>query len=114
MRISEWSSDVCSSDLELEVELVGELQHRSRVAGLGGGPLDADRVDALGEHGQALVDHAADDARGVEAATVVDDDRGLLDLVEAVIRLRSAERRVGEEGGSTFRSRWSRSNIKKK
>ena len=54
-----------------------------RVAGLGRGPLERHRVHALGEHREALVDHRADHPRGVEAAAVVDHDRGLADLLHA-------------------------------
>ena len=50
-------------------------------------------MHALGEHRQALVDHEADDARGVEAAAVVDHDRRLLDLLDDVVGL--GQRRVG-------------------
>ncbi len=78
---------------ELEVELVGELEHRGRVAGLGGGALDGVRAHALGEHRHALVDHEADDPRGVEAAAVVDDDRRLADLLDDVVGL--GQRDVG-------------------
>ena len=65
---------------QLHVQLVGELQRADRVAGLGRGALDRHRVHALAEHRQALVDHRADDPAGVEAAAVVDHDRGLADL----------------------------------
>jgi hypothetical protein len=44
-------------------------------------------VHALGEHREPLVDHEADDAAGVEAPAVVDDDRGLPDLLHHVVRL---------------------------
>ena len=64
---------------ELQVELVGQLQRRRRVAGLRTRLLDAGRFDALTEHRQRLVDEGADDAGGEEAAAVVDDDRGLAD-----------------------------------
>ena len=64
-----------------------------RVAGLGRRPLERHRVHALGEHRQALVDHRADDPRGVEAAAVVDHDRGLADLLDDVVGL--GQRLVG-------------------
>src|SRR3546814_1650986 len=86
MRISDWSSDVCSSDLEQHGKTAGgndfdgtpdlrlhprdqPLDHRDIA------PEDADMHLVLGG--------AADDA------------------------LRSEERRVGKEGVSTCRSRWS-------
>src|SRR3546814_15118441 len=94
MRISDWSSDVCSSDLEVRLAhahheiLIGDGEHRLRdvdlaLALLVGGPVRGPverlrRVDA--------------DALGVEAA------RGVA---------RSEERRVGKECVSTCRFRWS-------
>src|SRR3546814_1620495 len=98
MRISDWSSDVCSSDLEA-----------------------ADALDALaGEHGnidaglqrQAQVRAPAD--AGVLALRVLAHD----DPVDLAAELRpqrsrhagqerSEERRVGNECVSTCRSRWS-------
>src|SRR3546814_1887412 len=89
MRISDWSSDVCSSDLP---EL---LQHAGLVQ-----PLVAHGVDELhvgvDELGQVLVAGRHDDAvalAGCDAAQRPDD--------------RSEERRVGKECVSTCRSRWS-------
>src|SRR3546814_9496500 len=80
MRISDWSSDVCSSDLlDCWVE---ELQ----AAGVPGW-FEADKLE--------LAAHAADLAKGHPAAKMRDD------------ALRSEERRVGKECVSTCRSRWS-------
>src|SRR3546814_5971449 len=78
MRISDWSSDVCSSDL-LEVALAEHL------GGLGELP-HADHGDQRGvlQHGDELVAGRRHD----EAH-------------------RSEERRVGKECVSTCRSRWS-------
>ena len=66
---------------QVEVQLVAQLQHGRRVAGLRGGLLDRCGGHALGEHRDALVDERADHAAGEEAAAVVDDDRRLLDLL---------------------------------
>src|SRR3546814_16129559 len=95
MRISDWSSDVCSSDLRLPVDRLHRLE------------------DAVA-HGQAVVE---------------DGDTGGLDVLQPAVepdlhlkvpslayapdaparsRDRSEERRVGKEGVSTCRSRWSR------
>src|SRR3546814_13102496 len=93
MRISDWSSDVCSSDLlhqlfaDLIVEIVGESRH---AAALG------DRLDHGFGH---LLRIVAEDERAV-AETVVD--------------VRSEERRVGKACVSTCRSRWSPNPQKKK
>src|SRR3546814_13150825 len=101
MRISDWSSDVCSSDLSNPVDLMamiafdcaglpasriigtGTLLDSSRLRTLLAGELDVapGSVDALvlGEHGDSEV--------------------GLMS--------RSEERRVGKECVRTCRSRWS-------
>src|SRR3546814_956831 len=81
MRISDWSSDVCSSDLDqmTHFRMIGtaetkrvHVRHRSRA------------------HGEHVAQNAAHAGRS------------------ALIRLdRSEERRVGNECVSTFRSRWS-------
>src|SRR3546814_6601274 len=80
MRISDWSSDVCSSDLLHNVKhaLVGaDLELLARLL-----------VDV-----RATVDRELFDARRKGNRTA---DKG-----------RSEERRVGKEGVSTCRSRWS-------
>src|SRR3546814_1716599 len=81
MRISDWSSDVCSSDLAAQA---------------------AQRIQYLGQH-RGLVDlpvllRRQADARAIGAAAIV----GL-----AIGAGRSEERRVGTESVSTCRSRWS-------
>src|SRR3546814_15902748 len=101
MRISDWSSDVCSSDLErLQVSLEPEIGHHRR-----------DHATALqtavlrpgaGDHAEDLV--AVDDL-----ADLVGQDQPVGVAVE-----RSEERRVGKECVSTCRSRWSPSHSKKK
>src|SRR3546814_16998420 len=98
MRISDWSSDVCSSDLDVEVFRLRGIQH------------------AL------LADHGAEQrAITVEAAAVLlgrcpalgdqwpqpavlQQEDGILLRVEGG---RSEARRVGKECVSTCRSRWS-------
>src|SRR3546814_14294819 len=107
MRISDWSSDVCSSDLAagrttdflhdpVDLVLVHHLEQQALgavvVAGhrSGGG-------DAVGELDQHLLDQLGGD--GAEIGHCL---RQLADLV-----VRSEERRVGKEGVSTCRSRWS-------
>src|SRR3546814_15066535 len=96
MRISDWSSDVCSSDLQLALDdgqddrvLVLEVAVDQARAHLGG----------LGDAGHA---------RGVEAVF----DEALLRRAQDPLALsegaeRSEERRVGKECVSTCRSRWS-------
>src|SRR3546814_20803638 len=97
MRISDWSSDVCSSDLEDDREMAGMGDRAADILRPKRGDLariarqhpPADRTDKdhlhqrLAKLGQPL---RAEDA------------------------LRSEERRVGKEGVSTCRSRWSLSH----
>src|SRR3546814_6892534 len=77
MRISDWSSDVCSSDLELVVA-------HPRARGQPGCGLDL------------LPDQLGYSRRRADAEQVV-----------GHVEIRSEERRVGKECVSTCRSRWS-------
>src|SRR3546814_18487473 len=108
MRISDWSSDVCSSYLVEIAQPALELFSRF-LAGFGG-DRRLDARDFLAEQAEA--------ARGDEIRP--DRDRqlilGLFMFVVALAakgyahRLRSEERRVGTECVSTCRSRWSPSH----
>src|SRR3546814_14582210 len=97
MRISDWSSDVCSSDLQ--VGLFGDgtdhLQHAVDLLRLRGQVLNhaVGAFDVFGK-GADLAAHAADRAAALA---------GLL----AGTLGRSEERRVGKACVSTCRSRWS-------
>src|SRR3546814_17798119 len=113
MRISDWSSDVCSSDLH------GVPAHRDL-----GVPEQAVLADLLGAQGAAAVDqgHLVADVGEVErllhGGVAAADHHDLLAAVEeavaggaggnaaAVELLRSEARRVGKECVSTGRSRW--------
>src|SRR3546814_19006769 len=101
MRISDWSSDVCSSDLSDEF-FASRYQQVSHYF-----------FDPTGE---ILVPEPAFVPRGGHLASAL--VRGLLqgtdprlrDVAESFIpegMSRSEERRVGKEGVSTCRSRWS-------
>src|SRR3546814_12143796 len=109
MRISDWSSDVCSSDLirtaqnahlALAYQIVERLHHRFiRCAMVG--PVGLVEVDIVGlEPGQAVFNRGAD-LVAIERRHAVAARR----LEPAVAR--SEERRVGKECVSTGRSRWS-------
>src|SRR3546814_13638643 len=119
-RISDWSSDVCSSDLRVFCFLVSFAigsalrhfeAHRARAA------LDdlrclfqIVRVEILhldlGAFGQLRArDLAAADLAGFFRTSL--QVRGLLDQIVRRGLLRSDERRVGKECVSTCRSRWS-------
>src|SRR3546814_19107660 len=99
MRISDWSSDVCSSDL-------GDPgRPRARGVARGGGARQQGGARLFGlsrDAGRAPARQAGQSrARRADAA---DPGRGE----------RSEERRVGKEGVSTCRSRWSQYHAKKK
>src|SRR3546814_15784493 len=103
MRISDWSSDVCSSDLGFgktigeadglglfALDRVAEHQDFARHA-------DADTLRQAPH--QTIIRRQADAAEGgTEAAVGIDDHK---------IARRSDERRVGKELVGKFRSRWS-------
>src|SRR3546814_13485983 len=98
MRISDWSSDVGSSDL-------GERRWRA--------------AQAAGLHEIPAVIRQLDDATGFELALVENIQRADLNPIEEAegfqrliaefghSQERSEERRVGKECVSTWRSRWS-------
>src|SRR3546814_16011802 len=104
MRISDWSSDVGSSDL---------LLHRARPE------RDADVVDPP-EGVQVEVELAAEPAEPADIDDASQHGRGLQVLVGDLARdlvddqFRSEERRVGQECVSTVRSRWLPYHSKKK
>src|SRR3546814_11015656 len=83
MRISDWSSDVCSSDL-----MVDQLGHRRLAQG--------DEVDRPAE-GRGITDPVQPTAFQLAPDQPLGQER----------RARSEERRVGKECVSTCRSRWS-------
>src|SRR3546814_12880279 len=106
MRISDWSSDVCSSDLRLG-------RHAADVdAGAADGAVADQRDlgaflgsrDGGGEPGRSRADHGeVVPAVGIVAGTAA---------IQHVRR--SEERRVGKECVSTCRTRWSPYHYKKK
>src|SRR3546814_7812913 len=95
MRISDWSSDVCSSDLfvddRLDVQLLGREQR-----------------ETLGQVEAHLV---AEHAVGAGPGPVLLENAGLADMPHQVER--SEARRVGKECVSPCRSRWSPYHYKK-
>src|SRR3546814_16115631 len=101
MRISDWSLDVCSSDLELEAR--GDVVIAAEIVLLRG----RDIVDPV----VAMLIEAREAHR---KAAVVGGARRDLDLRRAIAAIRSAERRVGNESVSTCRSWWSAYHKKKK
>src|SRR3546814_16476379 len=96
MRISDWSSDVCSSDL-----IAGIAGHRDR------GVEAVVRDGLIGHHAQR---HDAGPAREIVIRLVVLRRAGAElggDLLQRDGEDRSEERRVGKECVRTCRSRWS-------
>src|SRR3546814_10073159 len=91
MRISDWSSDVCSSDLRGQDIVAGAVE---------------DAVDA-GDlvRGRALA-HALDDRDAARDRRFIFERHARLFRQPGEVQ-RSEERRVGKECVSTCRSRWS-------
>src|SRR3546814_19725275 len=105
MRISDWSSDVCSSDLPRDTfaQLDAAVDHR-------GGALRLDRADiGLVHERQRQVGVAKPhrEGRGLDQPRPRLERRHRLVALATGMRERSAGRRVGKEGVSTWRSRWS-------
>src|SRR3546814_19760792 len=97
MRISDWSSDVCSSDLLYQDTAAANWD------------LGSCGSQTTFNSGRAILAAAADvrDQLLDAAATELEADRGDLEL-------RSEERRVGKECVRTCRSRWSPYHYNKK
>src|SRR3546814_16251194 len=96
MRISDWSSDVCSSDLSTASQLPDTPAQLAAQQGPQGHPI---RVpDLCGD----LVDARVSGAQEMDSM-----------LNAKVLEIRSEERRVGEECGSQCRSWWSQCHYTK-
>src|SRR3546814_13377555 len=115
MRISDWSSDVCSSDLELDLVLLAAQLAADRVGQLGirrakvGGEkavLQGERLGGL-HSGHCRLQLLGDGAVSPVSAPGADDGRRQSRWSEKCgDSPRSEERRVGKECVSTCRSRW--------
>src|SRR3546814_16156274 len=103
MRISDWSSDVCSSDLSLPVEtLLHRLFHETP-------PQLAPQAEL---HFACTCSHAKVEKMLLSLGR--DTLQSLLDETGEADICRSEERRVGKECVSTCRSRWSPYHYKNK
>src|SRR3546814_13234400 len=100
MRISDWSSDACSSDLTLQ-NAAEDQADEVRLADL------RQRDVALDEGFRPVAGHDQDAVVDVLGTRHVQQDRQVVALRRLVDRVvRSEERRGGKECGSTCRSRW--------
>src|SRR3546814_15002918 len=100
MRISDWSSDVCSSDLTTVFEMAefdGHL-YAGTANPITGGELWKTRGGDLPYHWTKVFDRGAGRGLHNEVAGTLCEFKGAL---------RSEERRAGKECVSTCRSRWS-------
>src|SRR3546814_19773588 len=105
MRISDWSSDVCSSDLSHLRRALRTAQRLDLLTAKGGATSAA--LDRLGQgvifvSGRSRVLHC-----NAAAEALLRRGRGLALRMNRLTTTRSEERRVGKECVSTCRSRWS-------
>src|SRR3546814_16176960 len=102
MRISDWSSDVCSSDLPHR-RLDDRAIAIDREHALDIGAVDLDEIDGeglkIGKGGRA-------------SAEIVEADS--MSIASKLLQHRSEKSRVGKECVSTCRSRWSPNHYKQK
>src|SRR3546814_9488627 len=110
MRISDWSSDVCSSDLNIDAEKIEAAINDRTVAILAthvyGNPCDIDLIQKIASKYNIKVIYDAAHAFGVEYDGQSIFEQG--DICTCSLHAtRSEERRVGKECVSTCRSRWS-------
>src|SRR3546814_3639193 len=97
MRISDWSSDVCSSDLNAASVSI----RYARQFGWGKKAADGDAISGIARGYTTVVPGVTVEAGALATHATVDGGR-------------SEERRVGKECVSTCRSRWSPYHLKKK
>src|SRR3546814_12968073 len=121
MRISDWSSDVCSSDLKLEPEQRPDRQHQEQRPAEHPGDrhilfLDRQRLSALprtaGRHRRTdTAEYRPGDLD--QRPDRRDRDHARSEEANIGAENRSEERRDGKEFVSTCRSRWSPDHYKK-
>src|SRR3546814_8606721 len=104
MRISDWSSDVCSSDLRAQHIRDHDERRKAIEEAVA---LTRRTVDFLAKHGLAC-----DTVGGAGTGTYPFEIAG--GVHNELQAGRSEERRVGKESGSTCQSRWSPDHLKKK
>src|SRR3546814_11155487 len=122
MRISDWSSDVCSSDLEAAGRVARSakaagVERLAHLSGIGSDPGSSSPYIASRGRGEQAVRDAFPEASLIRPAVMIGPgDSFIVPLSRLLRRLpvfalfgngRSEERRVGKECVSTCRSRWS-------
>src|SRR3546814_19307704 len=114
MRISDWSADVCSSDLHIDVSLFDtQLQSLANVAS--SVCFTGEDARRYGNAHASIVPYQSFHASDGDFVLAVASDRLWPQLCESLAQpQRSEERRVGNEGFRTCKSRWSQVNKKKK
>src|SRR3546814_20964861 len=111
MRISDWSSDVCSSDLEEDPEdkvVIVTAEDEGHPDGFWPGEKDEQsRAYAKRATGNYLWQIDVDEFyRSEDIEAVIAMLRSIPEVATISFRQRSDERRVGKECVSTCRSRW--------
>src|SRR3546814_11816199 len=106
MRISDWSSDVCSSDLESEWWRGGDVAPIAPPSSLRA----ATSPSLRGREDRDAFSFVQPAFSTLTTFVVASDRR----VPMGGVRMRSEERRVGKEGVRTCRSRWSPFHSKKK
>src|SRR3546814_13905988 len=110
MRISDWSSDVCSSDLSYEERNVANIRNGA-VTYEGQGIARAgvtQKMDNAYITPRKLALMLSNEMIHFSRASLINWDAWARNIASNARLMRSEERRVGEECGSTGRSRWCR------
>src|SRR3546814_14830401 len=115
MRISDWSSDVCSSDLRLTKKNIRQLGDRSLLAWTAEAARTSGVIDRLVVSTEDEEVAAAARAIGLEVPfmrpqALARDPAGVVQVALHALETRSEERRGGKECVITCRARWARSN----
>src|SRR3546814_20710400 len=106
MRMSDWSSDVCSSDLDRQPQ---QADGGRRIGDFPGFPLGKGLGEGQGENPDILmlVIEAVDAAGGCRIDLRAEHVEAFAAETGCGIEHRTEERRVGKEGVSPCSSRWS-------
>src|SRR3546814_12521585 len=105
MRISDWSSDVCSSDLFTVKDVIADAFLQQILLR----PAEYDVIATLNLNGDYVSDALAAQVGGIGIApgANLSDSVAMFEATHGPAPKRSEERRVGKECVSTCRSRWS-------